>query len=422
MIAQLGLVLMGVADNIMVGHLGAAPLAAAGISNSVFFLIAVIGSGAISIISPMVAGSQMKHDAEDNPGNLLKAAFRIALIMGVLTMLVLGGVTYQFEMLRQDAEVNLLAVPYMVIITLSVLPMFYFWAGKQFTDGLGDTRVAMMITIIGLVANVFFNWILIYGNLGLPALGLNGAGIGTLLARILMAGLMYRSIFISDRYTRWMQNSRLVAALVQKILKLGIPSGMQYFFEVAAFSGAAVIAGWFGVAQLAAHQIAINLASVSYMAAAGISAAGAIRVGDAVGRRNGSDVVKAGTAALLLVVAFMSLAGLIFLLGKDLLVALYIDDPAVAEVASGLLLIAAVFQLSDGTQVTGLGILRGMYDVYIPTAITLIAYWIIGIPLGYWLGAYMDMGVAGIWYGLLAGLTCSAAMLLYRFFRLAKKM
>jgi multidrug resistance protein, MATE family len=415
-IAQLGLVLMGVIDTIMVGRIGAAELAASGVSNSVFFLIAVVGSGALSMVSPLVAGSRSKKGKIESPGNILKSAQVAGVILATLTVIVMIVLALNFHWFRQEETVEKLAASYLLIIAVSVFPMYYFWAGKQFTDGMGDVRISMLITLVGLVANTFLNWIFIFGNFGFPAMGLNGAGIGTLLARIIMAVLTFGAIHSSGRFQEFLEHTRVRKKLVMKIFRLGIPSGMQYFFEVAAFSGAAILAGWISVASLAAHQIAINLASITYMIAAGFSAAGAIRVGNARGIQSSSGVIKAGTAAILLSFLYMSMMALIFISFRQFLVALYIEDVEVASIASGLLVIAAFFQLSDGVQVAGLGILRGVYDVYIPTAITLFAYWIVGIPLGYYLSDSQAMGVEGIWYGLLIGLTFSAILLVLRFY------
>lgn len=415
-IAQLGLVLMGVIDTIMVGRIGAAELAASGVSNSVFFLIAVVGSGALSMVSPLVAGSRSKKGKIESPGNILKSAQVAGFILAILTVIVMIVLALNFHWFRQEETVEKLAASYLLIIAVSVFPMYYFWAGKQFTDGMGDVRISMLITLVGLVANTFLNWIFIFGNFGFPAMGLNGAGIGTLLARIIMAVLTFGAIHSSGRFQEFLEHTRVRKKLVIKIFRLGIPSGMQYFFEVAAFSGAAILAGWISVASLAAHQIAINLASITYMIAAGFSAAGAIRVGNARGIQSSSGVIKAGTAAILLSFLYMSMMALIFISFRQFLVALYIEDVEVASIASGLLVIAAFFQLSDGVQVAGLGILRGVYDVYIPTAITLFAYWIVGIPLGYYLSDSQAMGVEGIWYGLLIGLTFSAILLVLRFY------
>jgi MATE family multidrug resistance protein len=203
--------------------------------------------------------------------------------------------------------------------------------------------------------------------------------------------------------------------MIKKILKIGIPGGLQYFFEVGAFVGSAIIIGWLGTKDLAAHQIAINLASISFMCAMGISAAAAIRVGNAVGRNDRVGVRSAGLVAFLLTAAVMSLFGLIFIIFRSFLPTLYIEDPEVIRIAASLLVIAALFQLSDGTQAVGLGALRGIADAKIPMIITFIAYWVIGLPGGYLLGFIFNFGVQGIWFSLFVALTASAFMLSIRF-------
>jgi len=203
--------------------------------------------------------------------------------------------------------------------------------------------------------------------------------------------------------------------IIKKILSLGLPSGMQYFFEVGAFSFAVVMVGWLGTKPQAAHQIAINLASISFMAVLGISVAGSIRVGNAVGMKDIQETRRAGFTATLLGASTMVVSGIVFVLFRNFLPTLYVNDQEVISYASSLLIIAALFQISDGTQAVGIGILRGLTDVKIPTLITFVAYWIVGLPVGYLLGFTYNMGVQGVWYGLLIGLTTSAILLTLRF-------
>jgi multidrug resistance protein, MATE family len=423
-IAQLGTVLMGVADNIMVGRLGPAPIAAAGIANSVFFLLAVLGMGSVSVIAPQVATAFGKQDTREC-SQLLRTAIRLGLGIGVLLALGIAVLAFNFHLFRQTEVVTDLAVSYLLIIAVSVIPQIFFLSLKQFSDGLSYTQVAMFMTVIGLVVNVFCNWLLIYGNLGFPAWGLDGAGWATVISRTIMALGMLLYIFRAPAFrifTAAPQAPVSLLPLQKKILRLGLPGGFQMFFEVGAFSGAAIIAGWLGTIPLAAHQIAINLASVTYMIAAGISAAGAIRVGQAVGQYSPEKIIRAGTVALVLSVVFMAAACVIFLTLNYPLVRLYISDPEVVTLAAALVIIGGFFQLSDGVQVVCLGILRGIADVNIPTIITLFAYWVIGLPLGYALAFTFRMGAQGIWFGLLAGLSTSALLLTIRFYRRTHRM
>lgn len=420
-IAQIGIVMMGVTDSLMVGGLGASPLAASGIANSIFFFVVVVGIGTLALISPLVAAAKSQKDYI-RCSLLLSNGLLIALLITLMTIQILTLANNHFYIFQQKEEVAQLAIDYLYIIAYSSFPMFIFIASKNFTDGLSITKPAMYVTFICFFLNIFFNWILIYGNLGMPALGLNGAGIATFCSRLLMAIGMLLIIFSSTKIRSYIPNFhifRFDLPVFVKILRLGIPAGAQYLFEGGAFTGAAIMIGWLGRDQLAAHQIAISLASITYMIALGFSSAGSIKVGDALGKVSRPLIIRYGTSALLLSVGVMTFSCIIFITLNNFLVSLYIDTPAVTTYAVSLLIIAGFFQLSDGIQCTMLGVLRGLEDVNIPTYITLFAYWIVGIPLGYYLGFHTYLNVQGIWIGLSVGLTVSAVLLTLRFYLLA---
>lgn len=286
-------------------------------------------------------------------------------------------------------------------------------------------RPAMIITIAANIINALANWMFIHGNLGMPALGLDGAGIATLSSRTFMALLLMAYVMKAKHFKQYdvtFHFKGINVPVIKKILALGLPSGIQYFFEVGAFSFAVIMVGWLGTKQLAAHQIAINLASVSFMAVLGISSAGAIRVGNAVGKQDVREVRRAGFTALIMGPSIMGAAGVLFIIFRNIFPSFYVDDREVISIASTLLIIAAMFQLSDGTQAVGIGVLRGLTDVKGPTIITFVAYWIIGLPIGYLFGFYGGMGVEGIWIGLSIGLTASAIMLTLRFNTKSKRL
>jgi len=283
----------------------------------------------------------------------------------------------------------------------------------------------MYIAILANLVNAFTNWLLIYGNLGFPQLGLDGAGWATFLSRVFMAV----GIIIYTNRSLNFQNYDMLPVIhsidfptIKKILNLGLPSGFQYLFEVGAFSFAVVMVGWMGTKPLAAHQIAINLASISFMIVLGISSAGGIRVGDALGKKDFFNVRRAGITALVLGASLMTLFGIVFMSLNKYLPTLYIKDNEVILIASSLILIAAIFQIFDGAQAVGIGILRGLTDVKIPTLITFVAYWIIGLPSAYLFGFVLGFGVSGIWVGLLISLAASAAMLTVRFIKKTKQL
>ena len=306
----------------------------------------------------------------------------------------------------------------MKIIGLSSIPLMLFQSYKQFIEGLSVMRPAMVITLLANIINALANWVLIFGKFGFPALALNGAGWATFSSRVFMAIVMMGFVMNKEFFKQFDVSFHFKSInwkVIKKILSLGLPSGFQYFFEVGAFSFAVVMVGWLGPKPQAAHQIAINLASISFMAVLGISVAGSIRVGIAVGQRDIQETRRAGFTASFLGASVMLFSGLIFIFFRNFLPSLYINDENVISIASSLLVIAALFQLSDGLQAVGIGILRGLMDVKIPTAITFIAYWVVGLPVGYLLGFTFNLGVQGVWIGLLSGLTTSAILLTLRF-------
>ncbi|MBC7570253.1 MAG: MATE family efflux transporter [Spirosoma sp.] len=425
-IAQLGVVLMGVTDNLFVGRLlGAVPLGAAGLANSLSFLMSSIGVGALTVVAALVSSAHSRGDIA-----AVNRLFRAGLRVSIWMSLVLGGLSivlaYFFGLFGQTAEVTALAQTFMYILSASLLPLLLFIAARQLCDGLRYPRVAMVITMLALLVNALFNYVLITGAGPFPEMGLMGSATATLISRLFMAGAMLAYVYRSGRFRPFLADAFRqlpTTAEAWTILKLGIPGGMTFFFEVATFSLAVVIVGWLGEDQLAAHQIAINMASVTYMMATGISSAAAIRVGAAVGRGSRAYVQRAGVAAFILSTVFMSLAALLFLTANDWLVSLYIrDNPSVTTIAATLIIMAGFFQLSDGIQVVALGCLRGMSDVNVPTIITLISYWGVALPMSYVLAFPFGMDAVGVWYGLLAGLTLAAVLLTWRFVQQVRRL
>ncbi|MBE0572262.1 MAG: MATE family efflux transporter [Ignavibacteriaceae bacterium] len=416
-IGQLGIIMMGVVDSLMVGKLGAAPLAAASLGNGMAFIIMIVGIGVSYAVTPLVAISVGAGKMEDC-GVYFRQSLLVNSVFSIIIAIIIYFTADLIQYLDQPEDVQIQATWYMKILGLSAVPLLLFQSYKQFIEGLSVMRPAMIITLIANLVNVFANWVLIFGNLGFPALELNGAGWATFASRIFMAlalmGFVMNNKFFK-KYDVSFHYKSVNWLVIKKILSLGLPSGFQYFFEVGAFAFAVVMVGWLGTAQLAAHQIALNLASISFMAVLGISAAGSIRVGNAVGMKDIAETRRAGFTASLLGASIMLCAGVVFILGRNFLPTLYVSDEVVISYASSLLVIAALFQLSDGTQAVGIGILRGLTDVKIPTAITFIAYWIVGLPVGYLLGFNFEMGVQGVWIGLLLGLTTSAVLLTLRF-------
>ena len=416
-IGQLGLIMMGVVDSVMVGELGADYLAAAALANHVVILILIVGIGISMAVTPLVAisiGAEKHSEAQI----LFKQSLVVNTAFGIITTILILIASELIQYLNQPPMVDKYASSYTKILGFSIIPWMVYQSYKQFIEGLSITHPPMVVTIIANIVNAFVNWLLIFGNLGFPRLELDGAGIATSASRLFMVVVLILYASKSRRFIEYDLSlivKKLNTSVIRKILRLGLPSGFQYFFEVGAFSFAVVMVGWLGAKSLAAHQIVINLASISFMAVTGISAAGAIRVGNAVGRGDVKETRRAGFSAIVLGASVMFCAGMVFIIFRNSLPSLYVSDNDVISIGSSLLVIAAMFQLSDGTQAVGIGILRGLTDVKAPTLITFIAYWIIGLPIGYILGFSFELGVQGIWIGLLIGLTASALMLTMRF-------
>lgn len=424
-IGQIGFVMMGVIDNAMIGQMiGKDPLAAVGASNAIFFLITVFGMGTLSAVAPLVSIAKNKNNGEDCFA-IFRKSQTAALLLSAITLPILWVCAYNFHWFGQEPEVAKLAAEYLFIVSLGVLPFYSFWGGKQFTEGLSYTKPAMVVTIAGLLLNTFLNWIMIEGNLGFPRLELTGAGIATTVTRVLMTVGMFMFIWKSELIKPFrIVTAKATTKHLKEIFKIGVPSGMQYFFEVAAFASAAILMGHLSKEALAAHNIAINVAALTYMVTLGISAAGSIRVGDYYGKEDRKGVYMAGTGALILISVFMVFTCALFILFNKELSAIFIDpsEQEVLKIAVGLLVIAGFFQMSDGIQGVALGILRGVTDVKIPTVFTLFSYWVVGLPTAYYLAFHTALGPKGIWWGLTAGLTCSAILLTSRFYYLQKGM
>lgn len=416
-IGQLGIIMMGVVDSMMVGQLGPIPLAAASLGNSLIFIILIIGIGSSIVVSPLVA-ILVGAKRYDECGIYFRQSLFVNILMSfMMIMIILVGVNFIY-LLNQPDEIIELTITYMVIVGLSAFPLMVYQTYKQFIEGLSVMKPAMVISLLANIINVFANWILIFGKFGFPELGIAGAAWATFASRVFMALAMMFYVMINSRFKQYDVNFHfrgLDFKVIKKIVSLGLPSGFQYFFEVGAFSFAVIMIGWIGANELAAHQIAINLASISFMAVLGISQAASIRVGNAMGEQSIYKIRKAGFTGIFLGASTMFLAGVTFIILNEFLPTLYISDKNVIEIASRLIIIAALFQLSDGTQAVGIGILRGLTDVKGPTIITFIAYWVISLPIAYMLAFNFNLGVDGVWYGLLIGLTASAIMLTARF-------
>ena len=423
MLSQLGHVVVGVVDSLMVGRLGTEELAAVSLSNSFFNFVLLFGIGLSYGITPLISSSKGENKNK-SIGVILYNGLSINFLFAIFLSFIL--IISKFILLELDQNKNVLELtfPYLDVIAISLIPLMIFQTFKQYIEGLGFTKQPMVISVLANVLNIVLNYLLIFGVGGFPRLEVLGAGYASLISRVFMMCCIIIYVFQTKKFNNFINQLNFLSIkkkIINKILGIGVPSGFQFVFEIGSFSIAAVMIGWFGAEALASHQIALNLASITYMIATGISASSMISLGYFYGKKNYSDLKKSGYANFIIVSIMMGIFGVLFILFRKELPAFYIDDPDVIILASNLIIIAALFQVPDGIQSVGLGVLRGIRDTKVPTLVTFVAYWIIAIPLCYFLGVTKNYGPIGIWIGLMMGLWIAAIFHLLRFSYITKK-
>lgn len=424
MLGQLGHVLVALADNLMVGQLGAAELAAVSLGNSLIFIALSLGIGFSFAITPLIAEADGANDI-DTGRDYFQHGVIMCTLNGILLFFLLLLAKPILYALNQPPEVVVLAIPYMEIVAFSLIPLMTFQAFKQFADGLSQTKYAMYATLVSNIVNIIFNYLLIYGFWIFPRLELEGAAIGTLISRFFMLWFLWFILKRKAKFAKYFttfKRDHLNKNVFKRLFSLGFPTALQMFFEVAIFTATIFLAGILGTNPQAANQIALNLSSMTFMIAVGLGVTATIRVGNQKGMHNYKELRRIALSTFLLIFIIQSIFALMFIITKDILPTFYLDNVEVIVLASQLLIVSAIFQLSDGIQVVVLGALRGLQDVKIPTLFCFIAYWIIGFPISYYFGKAEQLGSMGIWLGLLAGLTASAIMLYIRFNYLSKKL
>ena len=415
---------LGIIDSIMVGKISYQQLAAAALVNSVLNIPFVIGFGMTMSVSQTVSMANGRRDSL-KVSHYLYNGFWLCTLAAIVIAVGLQFSKNILYHLGQDIEVARLGTPYLMIMGWSIIPMMMFISLKQFADGLERTRTAMVLSIAALPINIFINWLLVYGNGGFPKLELTGAGYGTLITRILILVLFMGVLFVHPFFSRYMavrkNQWKLRMQTIKELLKIGIPSSLQASMESGAFAVSSIIIGTLGAVQLAAHQIALSCASLAFMVSWGLAQGSSIRISNAWGRNNRKDIAIIGKSTLISSVGY-GIAGLLFFVSfRYLLPPAFNKDTAVIALAATLMLYAALFQISDATQVIAVGLLRGIKDVKVPTIYIAIAYWAIGIPVGCLMAFNFKMGAAGMWIGFVSGLSFSSLFLNYRFFKLLNK-
>lgn len=424
-LGQLGLVLMGVADTIMVGRLGKDALAGVNQANSLFFMTSGLTFGVLFAVSTLVS---IKVGEKNSAGGFIiyRAGLLVSVILFLFQFGVLSFLTENFSWLQQTEAVNQISPEYLRIVNWSILPMLVFLVARQFTDGLGHTKISMVLTLAGLVLNVLLNWVLIYGVGSIPAMGYEGAAWATLISRVAMmfAALWYvrYSDFMKTYVPKVMPKWKDVWSETPGIWKMGIPIALQTFAEWACFSVSGIMVGWYGEMQVAAHAVALNAASVTYMVASGIGMAGSILVGNGYGEQDRIKIRKVAHATFWLMLIFELINALIFILFNKEIAALYGVESDVLPLILPLFLLAAVFQVSDGIQAAAMSLLRGIKDVNMASIISVFSYWVVSMPLSYYLGEILQQQVYGVWTGFTVGLIVASILGVYRFYQKSSKL
>ena len=433
MLGMLGHTFVSFVDNIMVGQIGTAELAAVSLGNSFIFIAMSVGIGFSTAITPLVAEAD-SADNFDQAKSTFKHGLFLCTVLGIVLFLGVFFAKPLMYLMKQPEEVVELAIPYLDLAAFSLIPLIVFQALKQFSDGMSMTRYPMYATLIANIVNVILNYLLIFGKFGLPELGIVGAAYGTVISRFIMLAYLWWLLANKERTKVLVTNIKffvLEKLMLQKLINLGAPSAMQMLFEVAIFTAAIWLSGLLGKNAQAANQIALNLSTMTFMVAMGLSVASMIRVGNQKGLQKFKELRRIAFSIFLLGILLAIFFGSIFFLFHKSLPKIYVDftdatnyadNLEVVSIASQLLFAAAIFQISDTIQVVVLGALRGLQDVKIPTIITFISYWVIGFPISYFLGKASMYGSFGIWLGLVAGLSTAAILLYMRFNYLTLKL
>jgi multidrug resistance protein, MATE family len=414
--AQTSMMFMGLVDMVMIGPLGAVPLAAVSVANAIFLMLAIFCLGVVMALDAMIAQAVGAGD-HARTGELLWQGVWLSIAMGLGISAVFQGSEWMFVALQQEPAVARQAASYIGPRAIGAVPFLAFAACRGFLNGHGNMRPVLVIAVVANVVNAGADWLLIYGHFGAPALGVAGAGWATAIVRWFMMLAVVVPLVAPD-YRASVARVRWPNALdLRAIVRVGIPIGGNQATEMAVFSAIAVMAGWLGAVQQAAHQIAMTLAAMAYHVPVGIAIAASVRVGQAVGRGDPDAAALSGRVALGLGAAVMAFGAAIFLLLPGPLTAAFSPPDDVREIAVHLLYLAAAFQVSDGLQVVAGGALRGAGDTRSSFFANAIAHWTVGLPLGYWLAFKLGMGIDGLWWGVTASLTVAAVLLSWLFVR-----
>ncbi len=417
-LGQITVMAMSVVDTVMAGRLGSIALAAVGVGSAVWASVVVFVLGILMATPPLV--SEMDGAGRhEKIGPLIRQVMWLALMLAVVSFLVLRSLPPVFELMGTRPEVRPEAIGYLKAISWGIFPFTIFLAFRYLADGVSHTRFTMYISFLGLLLNIPFNYILMFGKLGFPALGVRGCGYAT--ASVLLCQMLaYGSIIARHRqfkaYAVFSHWERPDADEIRRILRLGLPIGVAVFAEAGFFSIVTMMASRLEPHVIAAHQITLNFASLLFMIPLGLAMAITIRVGNAVGRKNPEDIRRAGWVGIGLTLLTQSLSAWILFTWPEHVAHWYTDDAAIIAVAVNLLFLAGIFQIADGLQVAAAGALRGLQDTRFLMFSTILAFWGVGFVVSWWLAFGQNLGAEGLWIGLIAGLILAAILNLWRFY------
>lgn len=401
-LAELGWVSMGIVDTIMVGRIGPVAMGAVSVGGVLFYTAAIAGTGLLLGLDTLVSRAFGAGDIDDCHRSLVSSLYLVAPVSLVLIAIV-RAFTPRLGSFGIDPAVMREVVPYIDALVWSTFPLLLYSAFRRYLQGMNLVKPVMFALVSANVMNLAGNWILVFGNMGAPAMGTRGSGWATFISRIYMAAVLAGYAWYHDRrYKTGLRGAVLKpdVARIRELLRLGAPAAMQLMFEIGVFALATALIGRLGASTLAAHQIAINAASFSYMVPLGVGAAAAVRVGQALGRGDVAAANRAGWTATALGAAFMSCAGIVYLLAPGFIIRLHTADANVLRAGIPLLAVVAAFQLFDGVQAVTTGALRGAGNTRTAMLCHLFGYWGLGLPVGYFLCFRMNWGAVGLWTGL----------------------
>lgn len=422
-ITQAGQIMVGLVDVVMIGHLGSTQLAASSFSNTIFQLVVIFGMGFSFVLTPLV-GHKFANRDYLSVGSLLKNGLIANICIGFIMLIIMGIIVSLMPFMNQPVSIVVPSQGFMLLLMLSIIPMQVFYSFKQFFEGVGNTRLSMIIMLLANIINVFVNYMFMYGKLGCVEMGLYGASIGTVVSRIVMAIIPYVCFLRMKSFRRFKlgyTKSRVNLNVVGKLFRLGLPLGGQTVMEASAFGLCTIMMGWINEISLAAHQIALSLSTIGFMVYQGIGAATTIRVSHLIGESNFVKIKLIKTVSIQITFVYCVLIIFLFVSGRNYLPLFFTDDKDVVLLTSGMLVMCGIFQISDGAQIILAGVLRGFADVKMPALITFIAYFMIALPISYVCAFYYDIGAIGMWYGFPIGLTIAYLLYYLRYKNLLKR-